>query len=54
MINQLRERQPGLVILATHDPAAAARLARATGPAPALATAQPGRAGLPARPGPAY
>ena len=38
MINTMRERDPGLVILPAHDPAAASRLAQATGVAPALAT----------------
>ena len=39
MINTMRQRYPGLVILPAHDPAAASRLAQATGQAPTLATA---------------
>ena len=39
MINTMRERYPGLVILPAHDPEAASRLAQATGQAPTLATA---------------
>jgi hypothetical protein len=39
MINAMRRRNPGLVILPAHDPAAASRLAQATGQAPTLATA---------------
>jgi len=38
MINTMRQRDPGLVILPAHDPAAAGRLALATGLAPNLAT----------------
>ena len=38
MINTMRQRDPGLVILPAHDPAAASRLAQATGQVPALAT----------------
>ena len=38
MINAMRQRNPGLVILPAHDPAAAS-LAQATGLAPTLATA---------------
>jgi len=38
MINTMRQRDPGLVILPAHDPAATSRLARATDQAPALAT----------------
>jgi N-acyl homoserine lactone hydrolase len=38
MINAMRQRDPGLVILPAHDPAAASRLARATGQVPTLAT----------------
>jgi hypothetical protein len=41
MINAMRRRNPGLVILPAHDPAAARRLAQATGQAPTLVTAQP-------------
>ena len=41
MINTMRQRNPGLVILPAHDPGAASRLAQATGPAPRVATAQP-------------
>ena len=41
MINTLRQRHPGLVILPAHDPAAASRLAQATGQAPTLAAASP-------------
>jgi glyoxylase-like metal-dependent hydrolase (beta-lactamase superfamily II) len=39
MINAMRQRYPGLVILPAHDPGAARRLAQATGQAPTLATA---------------
>jgi N-acyl homoserine lactone hydrolase len=39
MINTMRQRYPGLVILPAHDPGAASRLAQATGQAPALASA---------------
>ena len=39
MINTMRQRHPGLVILPAHDPAAASRLAQATGQAPKVATA---------------
>jgi N-acyl homoserine lactone hydrolase len=39
MINTMRERNPGLVILPAHDPGAASRLAQATGQAPRVATA---------------
>ena len=39
MINTMRQRDPGLVILPAHDPEAASRLAQATGQAPTLATA---------------
>ena len=39
MINTLRQRNPGLVILPAHDPGAASRLAQATGQAPRVATA---------------
>ena len=38
MINIMWQRDPGLVILPAHDPAAAGRLAQATGLAPTLAT----------------
>jgi hypothetical protein len=38
MINTIRRPDPGLVILSAHDPAAASRLAQATGLAPTLAT----------------
>jgi glyoxylase-like metal-dependent hydrolase (beta-lactamase superfamily II) len=38
MINTMRRRDPGLVILPAHDPAAASRLAQATGQVPTLAT----------------
>jgi glyoxylase-like metal-dependent hydrolase (beta-lactamase superfamily II) len=38
MINTMRQRDPGLVILPAHDPAAASRLAQATGQVPTLAT----------------
>lgn len=37
MINTMRQRDPGLVILPAHDPAAARRLAQAVGLAPTLA-----------------
>jgi N-acyl homoserine lactone hydrolase len=39
MINTMRQRYPGLVILPAHDPAAASRLAQATGQAPTLVSA---------------
>jgi N-acyl homoserine lactone hydrolase len=39
MINTMRQRYPGLVILPAHDPGAAGRLAQATGQAPTLASA---------------
>jgi hypothetical protein len=39
MINAMRQRYPGLVILPAHDPGAGRRLAQATGQAPTLATA---------------
>jgi hypothetical protein len=39
MINTMRRRYPGLVILPAHDPGAAGRLAQATGQAPTLASA---------------
>ena len=39
MINTMRQRNPGLVILPAHDPQAASRLAQATGQAPTLTTA---------------
>ena len=39
MVNQMRQRQPGLVILPAHDPGAASRLAQATGRASTRATA---------------
>ena len=39
MINTMRLGNPGLVILPAHDPAAASRLAQATGQVPTLATA---------------
>jgi hypothetical protein len=38
MINTMRQRDPGLVILPAYDPAAASRLAQATDRVPALAT----------------
>ena len=38
-INAMRQRDPGLVVLPAHDPAAASRLAQATGQAPRVATA---------------
>src|SRR5580704_10983787 len=41
MINAMRRRNPGLVILPAHDPGAAGRLAQATGQAPRVATTQP-------------
>jgi hypothetical protein len=41
MINAMRQRNPGLVILPAHDPGAASRLAQATGQAPRMATTQP-------------
>ncbi len=34
----MRQRDPGLVVRPAHDPAAASRLAQATGLAPTLAT----------------
>jgi glyoxylase-like metal-dependent hydrolase (beta-lactamase superfamily II) len=39
MINTLRQRNPGMVILPAHDPGAASRLAQATGQPPRVATA---------------
>jgi glyoxylase-like metal-dependent hydrolase (beta-lactamase superfamily II) len=39
MVNAMRQRYPGLVILPAHDPGAASRLAQATGQAPTLASA---------------
>ena len=39
MINTMRQRNPGLVILPAHDPGAASRLAQAAGQAPRVATA---------------
>jgi N-acyl homoserine lactone hydrolase len=39
MVNQMRQRNPDLAILAAHDPGAAGRLARATGHAPTPAGA---------------
>jgi N-acyl homoserine lactone hydrolase len=39
MVNTMRQRHPGLVILPAHDPGAASRLAQATGQAPTLASA---------------
>jgi glyoxylase-like metal-dependent hydrolase (beta-lactamase superfamily II) len=42
MINAMRQRYPGLVILPAHDPGAARRLAQATGQAPTLATGPQG------------
>jgi glyoxylase-like metal-dependent hydrolase (beta-lactamase superfamily II) len=39
MINTMRRRNPGLVILPAHDPGAASRLAQATGQAARVATA---------------
>ncbi len=39
LINTMRQRHPGLVILPAHDPGAAGRLAQATGQAPRVATA---------------
>jgi hypothetical protein len=39
MINTMRQRHPGLVILPAHDPGAASRLAQATDQAPWVATA---------------
>jgi N-acyl homoserine lactone hydrolase len=39
MVNTMRHQHPGLVVLPAHDPAAASRLAQATGQARALATA---------------
>jgi N-acyl homoserine lactone hydrolase len=39
MVNEMRQRDPGLAILPAHDPEAAARLAQATGQAPKLASA---------------
>lgn len=41
MINTMRQRDPGLVILPAYDPAAASRLAQATDRVPALATGWP-------------
>jgi hypothetical protein len=41
MINTMRLGNPGLVILPAHDPAAASRLAQATGRVPTLTTVQP-------------
>jgi len=38
MINARRQCDPGLVVLPAHDPAAASRLAQATGQVPTLAT----------------
>jgi hypothetical protein len=38
MINTMRQRDPGLVILPAYDPAAASRLAQVTDWVPALAT----------------
>lgn len=43
MVNELRARLPGLVVLPAHDPAAAARLEAASGPATALDGSVPGR-----------
>jgi N-acyl homoserine lactone hydrolase len=39
MVNQMRQRYPGLAILPAHDPGAADRLAQATGQPPDLASA---------------
>jgi N-acyl homoserine lactone hydrolase len=39
MVNQMRQRYPGLAILPAHDPGAADRLAHATGQTPELASA---------------
>jgi N-acyl homoserine lactone hydrolase len=39
MVNELRRRHPGLAILPAHDPAAAGRLAQATGQTPTLTNA---------------
>jgi N-acyl homoserine lactone hydrolase len=39
MVNQMRQRYPGLAILPAHDPGAADRLAQATGQTPELASA---------------
>jgi glyoxylase-like metal-dependent hydrolase (beta-lactamase superfamily II) len=39
MVNQMRQRYPGLAVLPAHDPGAADRLAQATGQAPTLASA---------------
>ena len=39
MINAMRQRNPGLVILPAHDPGAVSRLAQANGQAPRVATA---------------
>ena len=39
MVNEIRQRHPGLAILPAHDPEAASRLAQATGQAPTLASA---------------
>ena len=46
MVNQMRQRHPGLVILPAHDPGAASRLAQATGQAsdPGDGVAMPGLA----------
>jgi hypothetical protein len=41
MINTMRLGNPGLVILPAHDPAAASRLAQATGQVPTSTTVQP-------------
>jgi len=41
MINTMRQREPGLVILPAYDPVAASRLAQATDRVPALATVWP-------------
>jgi glyoxylase-like metal-dependent hydrolase (beta-lactamase superfamily II) len=41
MISTMRQRDPGLVILPARDPAAASRLAQATGLAPTLTTVLP-------------
>ena len=38
MVNTMRQRYPGLVILPAHDPGAASRLAQAAGQAPTLAS----------------
>jgi N-acyl homoserine lactone hydrolase len=39
MVNEMRQRHPGLAILPAHDPGAADRLAQATGQAPTLTSA---------------